>query len=434
MNSLFPIPLLGAGSEDVESFPSYLHRAAINHGIYTGELLRHVDQTAKSHLDQGTLIELPTLPNYIRVPELVRPSRTTNMLVDFMEKSTGQALKQSTLWFLDRALGRSADEVFKTFRWCPECIQEMLFTGQQAYFKLSWQLNAITECPLHGTPFLSQCARCNSTQDSYIRQKPIHICVACDANIWDRGTPLTQDQIKRSWDQNGNDVSRLLRDLSELKELDLPEYGVKKSLQLIYKHYLWDGRFEEIESILPPGSLSHLLNTKQPVSLKVARRFAYRLGISLLELMSGQAHQTSAVLNSQWFCQLPPDFMEVKSRQKRDHLAIMRRIRRLRQKATYPLPLSQIAEASDVSVGYLEYRYPSLVRQIVAEHQRHIDRERTKVIQNAQLVAMRYFFEDQSTSLHKSRKEAYRVLREETGLPKFVLKRAIEEAYRALHG
>lgn len=219
-----------------------------------------------------------------------------------------------------------------------------------------------------------------------------------------------------------------------MKELDLPEYGVKKSLQLIYKHYLWDGRFEEIESILPPGSLSHLLNTKQPVSLKVARRFAYRLGISLLELMSGQAHQTSAVLNSHWLCQLPPDFMEVKSRKKKDHLAIMRRITRLRQKATYPLPLSQIARASDVSVGYLEYRCPSLVRQIVAEHQRHIDKERTKVIQSAQLAAMKFFLEDQSTSSHKSRKEAYRVLRVETGLPKFVLKRAIEEAYRALHG
>lgn len=351
-----------------------------------------------------------------------------------MEKSTGQALKQSTLWFLDRALGRSADEVFKTFRWCPEYIQEMLFTGQETYFKLAWQLNAISECPLHGTPFLSQCARCNSAQDSYVRQKPIHICVTCGANIWDRGTPLTKDQIKRSWDQNGNDVSRLLRDLSELKELDLPENGVKKSLSLVFDYYWRDGREQELYSILTRDTLIELLETDKPVSLKVARRFAYKLGISLLELMCGHAHQTSAVLNSQWFCQLPPDFMEVKSRQKKDHLAIMRRIRRLRQKAKYPLPLSQIAQATDVSVGYLEYRYPSLVRQIVAEHQRHIDKERTKVIQNAQLVAMRYFFEDQSTSLHKSRKEAYRVLREETGLPKFVLKRAIEEAYRALHG
>lgn len=159
MTPLFPIPLLGAGSEDVDSFPSYIHRAALNHGVYTGEFLRYVDQAAKSDLDQFALIYFPKLPSYIRVPELVRPNGVANMLVKFMEGGTGQALKQSTLWFLDRSLGRSTTEVFNTFRWCPECIQEMLFTGQQAYFKLSWQLNAISECPLHGTPFLSQCPR-----------------------------------------------------------------------------------------------------------------------------------------------------------------------------------------------------------------------------------------------------------------------------------
>ena len=50
----------------------------------------------------------------------------------------------------------------------------------------------------------------------------------------------------------------------------------------------------------------------------------------------------------------------------------------------------------------------------------------------AQTAALQFFIDDRYADHTQSRKEAYRVLKEETGLPKWVLKDAIQTAYSAL--
>lgn len=51
----------------------------------------------------------------------------------------------------------------------------------------------------------------------------------------------------------------------------------------------------------------------------------------------------------------------------------------------------------------------------------------------AKCCAISFFVDEKYAGCTKSRKEAYRVLRAETGLPKFVLKSAIKSAYEVLH-
>lgn len=433
MIPLFPIPLQGENSAEVESFPSYIHRCAFYHGVYVGELLRHVNRTVRQNTDKKTPLDWPDLPNYMWVPEMVRPSRTTSMLVHFLERSTHQSLKQTTFWYMDGVLGRSTDEVVETFRWCPECIEEMTHTGQEPYFKLIWHLSAITECPIHGSPFLTKCPNCDQAQDSYIRKQPIQFCSTCNQSIGSRQSPLNQVDIVDSWCQQGKDVVRLMEDLSNMNELVFPIDGVRQSLQLVFDHYWQEDREEELYAVLGRDPLIELLHTDRPISLKVARRFAYCLGISLHELMSGRAHQTSAVMNSNWVCQLAPGFLEPKRKQPKNHLKIIRRISEIRYKSKEPLPLNQIAKKAGTSVGYLEYRHPGLVREIVDAHRRHAASERQRVIQRAQLAAMRFFVDEKFRSVQMSRKQAYRELREVTGLPKFVLRKAIQDAYMALN-
>jgi len=67
---LFPIELLGNDSADVESLPSYIHRCAFEHGVYVGELMRFTYKHGASHVENIDEIDLP---NYIKVPELIRP-------------------------------------------------------------------------------------------------------------------------------------------------------------------------------------------------------------------------------------------------------------------------------------------------------------------------------------------------------------------------
>ena len=85
-----------------------------------------------------------------------------------------------------------------------------------------------------------------------------------------------------------------------------------------------------------------------------------------------------------------------------------------------------------VSAGYLEYRFPSLVRQVVDSHRAYQEQQKLVNRYRAQTAAVRFFTDDRYACHTHSRKEAYRVLSAETGLPKWVLKDAIQVAYRAL--
>lgn len=95
------------------------------------------------------------------------------------------------------------------------------------------------------------------------------------------------------------------------------------------------------------------------------------------------------------------------------------------------MSLKAVARELGVSVGYLEYRFPVQVRHIVDRSSRFHAEQQLRKRRLAQQNALRYFTEE-SGNAPKSRKQAYRSIREETGLPKFMLKQAIQEAYSVL--
>ncbi|CCU70974.1 hypothetical protein TOL_0535 [Thalassolituus oleivorans MIL-1] len=100
---------------------------------------------------------------------------------------------------------------------------------------------------------------------------------------------------------------------------------------------------------------------------------------------------------------------------------------------SFPPSLKKLARLSNVSVGYLEYRFPNLVRKVVEESQTYQKQQKMIRGYEAQAAAIRFFTDDRYADHSQSRKEAYRVLKEETGLPKWVLKNAIQDVYGVLN-
>lgn len=80
----------------------------------------------------------------------------------------------------------------------------------------------------------------------------------------------------------------------------------------------------------------------------------------------------------------------------------------------------------------MEYRFPSLVRQVVEKSQAYQKRKQLVRRYRVQAAALQFFTAERYADHTRSRKEAYRVLKEETGLPKWVLKNAIQTAYGVL--
>ncbi|PIQ40060.1 MAG: hypothetical protein COW58_08075 [Thalassolituus sp. CG17_big_fil_post_rev_8_21_14_2_50_53_8] len=74
-----------------------------------------------------------------------------------------------------------------------------------------------------------------------------------------------------------------------------------------------------------------------------------------------------------------------------------------------------------------------MYKGIIEKRKAYEEEQRLKTIYRAQAAALKYFISEKYAEAPKSRKQACRRLREETGLPKWVLKKAIQTAYGALY-
>ena len=427
---LFRIPLIGVGSSEVESLAGYIHRISYEHGVYVGELLRFCHRHAESEFSKP---EYPKLPSYVTVAEIIRVNEISDMVLEMFEIMTGQDLKAGTLSWMRHLITRLTGEIHPGFRWCPECFSEMEAMGQEAYFKLIWSVKTVDYCATHRTPLVSGCGQCGCNQTTYIKDYPLSQCQSCGWSLAKRKVRLRAKDVRPSWVAMGSDITVLFKDVTTEGIQDFYPENIRLSLEKVFDHYWRTENEEEFYRVLSRDKLLAIIYKQTPISFRTARLIAFKLGISLHTLLSGNAQNTTAVLDADWFCSLPPGYLESSSRRKNDHRLIIKKVRRLIKKAPEPLSLKALAKKADVSVGYLEYRHPVLVSTVVMAHKNFEDQQRQKKLNLAQSKALEYFTSAKYRGSTQSRKQAYRSIVEETGLPKFMLKKAIKSAYDAVY-
>lgn len=423
---LFPIELEGAGTCDVESLASYVYRVAYEHGLYVGEFLRYLNKKA-------TREPAESVPEYLKIAEMVRNNGSSAVLEAFLEKMTGKLLSQSRLLFMSQDIGRSPNDVVSGFRWCPECMGEWKILGQQPFFKLIWHLSGVTHCPNHRTELISACSFCGCNQTSYIRKRNLGFCQQCGEHLGKRNSDKPYPGISPSWETKGADIHQFFVDMAQHPATDEFVGGIWRSLRDLFDHYWDNGKEAELYRAFPRDEWISLYHKQKPVSFSTARRLCYGLGIDLYTLISGNAIHSTQVLSQKWLCELPEGFCERRSRQKRNHDAIQSKLRRYLDSSVRPRPMKEVAAELKVSVGYLEYRYPTAVSALVKRHKAMIVAQRQRTREKALNSALQYFTDSSYSGYPKSRKQAYLYLREETGLPKFLLKGAIGEVCSVLY-
>ena len=399
------------------------------HGYSVGEILRALYRHASS---SGTVKLNEKLSHHLKPGELVRPSKTTALVKMLLEKYTGQDLSSSYLWILEKSLGVSNGEILKGFRWCPECLHEMHNLGIEPYFKLIWSLKGVSACPIHRTPFQQCCASCGDDQTTYLRIGPMHVCQSCSKPLYERERRLKLSEIAQTWENIGVDVVEIFSRLSEIPIKDFPENGARNSIKSLLDYYWEHDRENEFYGSLGRDELlAYVFNQKQ-ISLKSARRIAFRLGVPLYDFLAGRAKDITLSLDGQLFCQLPPGFLEVSKKVKKDHQAVQKRIKRFIKKSSVPPSIKQVAEEVGVSKGYLEYRHSALLSHLVAERAKYHETLRAEQQYLAIREAFSFFLGKKYECDNRSKRSAYRVLRSETNLPKAILVSGIDKAFEAL--
>jgi len=104
MHYLFPVPLRGVGTPDVEALGSYMHQLARVHGTSVGRLMRYVyvrNATKNSNFRQT----IPALKAFGSLANCIRPNGTTQDIVEALSYTTGRTdLRCGTFLALSQTL------------------------------------------------------------------------------------------------------------------------------------------------------------------------------------------------------------------------------------------------------------------------------------------------------------------------------------------
>lgn len=420
---LFPLDLRGAGSPDVEALSSYIYRLAIAHGVSAWTLLHHARAwyCARSPTATRTLAMLRNSPD---LAILVRPNELTLSVVDMLGYTCGNdSLFSATFLALKDALDRCVGTFSKNVRWCRGCMSDFIAAGDPGYYKLSWHLSDVSHCAIHRLPLVDRCSKCESLQRGTRRVVSCTACFSC-------GAPLSEgpkQKARPSWSHEGDDLFHLVGAIGVNPKLRFAKEGVRKVLAAIFDQVWARGEELRFYSMIPRDECLMIIDGDIPISLTTARKLAFRLGIPLVDLLSGIADSAAGVLNAEWTAGLPSD-MRPKTRLKRkEREALLAQLNRTLTSAfaEQPVSLKALAREIDVSVGCLHYHFPQIAKDVIRQYEQWRAAETERKARQARAAALAFFRSEQYAHEAKSKKHALRVLMRDTGLPKNLLRKEI---------
>lgn len=414
MAILLPLPIYGCGTSDVEAFPSYIIRLASTHGISTGHILKIL------------LSDQPQLLAGIQagaLTALVRPNTTTTRSLEAISSQVSasyEQLRNGTFCLLSPALKRSVNTYTDFIRWCPICFHEQIDLYGSSYLKLVWFLKDVETCIDHRVKLRSTCPHCNKIPRPMIRWKDIHICRYCSGSL-DKLT--SSDSRIVSSDLTSPDLVKLVADIGN-RETPYLEGAANNYIAHIYEQ-AWDSWNEtRFWKKLPRDDCLTYSVDNEPITLKIARKLAFRLEISINDLLEGgpvynQSFGFSLVSN------LPEEMQSGHRAAKKDFDLIKPLVKQIAIDGN-PISLNQLAKDLNTTVGALRYHFPTYMARISANWKafqaQEVIRKQTDA-KEAVFTGISTWYGRNTRPL--TRKGLLKDLRSSTGLPKNILIEAI---------
>lgn len=414
---LFTLEPIGVGTSEVESLSSYVHRLSLIHGVTVGQLLERVERL--SGRQRAPYRNSPVLAAF------VRPNDTTQTLVEDLEKVTNQKdLAALTLLPIRPCLARDMGCYAKDMRWCPECLLEQRASGSESYYKLIWQFADVKFCHFHGRTIERVCPRCGKHQNTLKVRSGAEYCQKCRRKL--EACAEGDHAPSYSWHNDAFDLCSFVAELREYANNPPDEQAPVRFIDSVFDYYWFSGKERELYAKVDHHEMLGILHGDSPVTLRTVRKYAFQLALPIGRFLGGAdtPYEPALALKNTY----KPNQLNRRSRKKLEHNSVLKRIDAILNEKRPGLSLRQLAEHVDVSVGYIAHRLPHIHRKVVEERRFFLAQEKERKRREALVAAFQYFTRDERL-FAKSRKQALRVLMEETGLPKNVLRDAIAIAY-----
>jgi len=423
---LFKLTPIGLGTEQVESFSSYLARLAAVHGVSLSLLFKSIHEANRKSSEpcdpNATTSAMPW-----KTAALVRPTKNTKDIVQLVSHFTGCTdIRGTTFLALEELNYRSVDLFSNAVRWCPCCLQDDIDKGMPAYYRLLWSCKEVDYCHIHNLRLQKKCPSCKSKQNGTARRFDLASCKRCRKSLIHNPEPMESDSLSR--DVCFRDLISLVCAVSSEPDLKYQPMASVKLLESIFDK-VWSLNDEmEFWKLLPKDESLRMVLMKKPITVKKLRRVAYRLGISFPGLLAGEADCWTAQLNPNWLADLPINMRPPKRRELVDRDELLRRLTEVRNSIDpkSPPPLAFVAKVVGISTGGLEYLHPKICEEVKTQYQNWLVDERDRKEHEARAEVCEYL---QSEIVNKSRKNALKTIRARTDLPKNVLLEVISQEF-----
>jgi hypothetical protein len=356
---------------------------------------------------------------------LVRPNETTAAAVELIARSGSESifvLRRSNFGFLHPAVARTPRGFSSAFRWCPACLREQLLDWGHSYLKLIWFAEQVQACHEHHLALRSACPHCGHVPKLPRGWATFEICEFCEGRL----DKVSADDVKMTDpDDTAPDLIALVAEIATASD-PFPAGAANNCVAEMLDRAWRSEREGELWRRLPRDECLRYACDGEPISLAVARRLAYRLEMSIAELLRGGAN-ASLSFNFAVSCPLPKSMCSAHRAGLIDSAALVRQLH-VYIDDDAPPSLREIARRIGVSVGALRHHAPAIVKRLADSRRSHLQSAR-RAKKQAALVAVRNVVRHWP-KLHSNpiaRKSLLKSLMKETGLPKELLRKTIRK-------
>ena len=179
---LYGLEPSGAGTSLVEGLISFFTRMCHRRLVPSADVF---DRVLRAHVPAGVFLPRAALASFLNggAARFDSLGEAASIMVSAVESATLRTdLRSLTALPLAPVVDeseRSLVVVARHRRWCGACFSDWAAMGTPLYEPLPWRLRAVTSCAVHGTPFVSRCARCGSRQGALAMAVPIGVCRGC---------------------------------------------------------------------------------------------------------------------------------------------------------------------------------------------------------------------------------------------------------------
>jgi len=153
-STLHALAPIGLGTPHVESLLSYFCRLVVSHSVSVAALSRQVAKTVGWELSDKFDWHASQVSGI--------GEAANNWSAALSALTSVERLDRLTLlsW---RHVTAQSNLAAACSRWCPQCLAEDLETGKTPYFRLAWDVKAVTVCSKHKTQLVHVCPDCGRT-------------------------------------------------------------------------------------------------------------------------------------------------------------------------------------------------------------------------------------------------------------------------------